>query len=108
MISDNDVLKFFREEISTLATITFKKIPLELDTALQSYSEIDELIYAIEKYDEKFNVNTSDIDMNHYYPWKDEWFFRKWFTRKPVRQSSKPLTVRMFAESARAGKWLYD
>ncbi|WP_146086299.1 DUF1493 family protein, partial [Enterobacter sichuanensis] len=27
---------------------------------------------------------------------------------KPVKQISKPLTVRMFAESAKAGRWLYD
>ncbi|MDF2779098.1 MAG: hypothetical protein K0S90_2621 [Enterobacteriaceae bacterium] len=33
--------------------------------------------------------------------------FRKWFTQKPIRQTAEPLTVKMFAESARAGKWLY-
>ncbi|RUR36694.1 DUF1493 family protein, partial [Citrobacter portucalensis] len=29
------------------------------------------------------------------------------YSTKP-KQVSKPLTVRMFAESARAGHWLYD
>ncbi|MBU9821922.1 DUF1493 family protein, partial [Rahnella sp. BCC 1045] len=43
-----------------------------------------------------------------YYPWEMEWFFRSWFTKKPLVQTKKPLTVKMFAESARAGKWLYD
>ncbi|HHW3955152.1 TPA: DUF1493 family protein, partial [Raoultella planticola] len=27
---------------------------------------------------------------------------------EPIKQVSKPLTVRMFAESAKAGLWLYD
>lgn len=37
-----------------------------------------------------------------------EMVFRKWFTRESLRQVYKPLTVRMFAESAKAGRWLYD
>ncbi|MGS4485926.1 DUF1493 family protein [Enterobacter roggenkampii] len=36
------------------------------------------------------------------------WFFRKWFTKEPVEQISKPLTVRMFADAVKAGKWIHD
>ncbi|MGX7396288.1 DUF1493 family protein, partial [Enterobacter sp. ESY66] len=35
-------------------------------------------------------------------------FFRKWFTKEPVKQISKPLTVRMFDEAVKAGKWIHD
>ncbi|VTN11579.1 Protein of uncharacterised function (DUF1493) [Raoultella terrigena] len=68
----------------------------------------DDLICCIDKYDEVFHVDVSVMNYEKYYPWFHTWFFRKWFTDKPVKQISKPLTVRMFAESAKAGKWLYD
>jgi len=108
MVTDEEVLAFFRKELSLMTTLTMKPIPIEMDTPLQGYADDDELGDAIEKYDEVFGVDVSDLDMAHYYPWELEWFFRKWFTREPLRQISKPLTVRMFAESAKAGKWLYD
>ncbi|MBF7978199.1 MULTISPECIES: DUF1493 family protein [Rahnella] len=109
MVTDESVLLFFREELSTLATWSFKKIPLELDTILQEYAlDTTEFIEAIEKYDEVFGVDVSAINWDCYYPWEMEWFFRSWFTKKPLVQTKKPLTVKMFAESARAGKWLYD
>jgi len=108
MVTDLEVLEFFRKELSLMTTITMDPILLQLDTPLQSYAEYDELGDAIEKYDEVFNVDISSLNMDKYYPWKLKWFFRKWFTKKPVKQVSQSLTVRMFAESARAGNWLYD
>lgn len=108
MVNDDEVLAFFRRELSLMTTLTMKPIPIEMDTPLQGYAAADELGDAIEKYDEVFGVDVSDLDMANYYPWKLEWFFRKWFTKEAVRQVSKPLTVRMFVESAKAGRWLYD
>lgn len=108
MVTDDEVLAFFRKELSLMTTLTMKPIPIELDTPLQGYAPDDELGDAIEKYDVVFGVDVSKLDMAHYYPWTLEWFFRKWFTKKPIAQVSKPLTVRMFAESAKAGHWLYD
>lgn len=108
MVTDVEVLAFFQKELSLMTTLTMKPIPIEMDTPLQGYAAADELGDAIEKYDEVFGVNVSNLDMVHYYPWKLEWFFRKWITKKPIKQSSKPLTVRMFAESAKAERWLYD
>lgn len=108
MVTDAEVLEFFRNELSVMVTFTFKPIPVELDTPLQEYSAWDELPYAIEDFGEKFNVDVSVIDFSAYYSWKRESVYRKWFTKKPVVQVSKPLTIRMFAESARAGRWLYD
>lgn len=108
MVTNEEVLNFFRDELSVLATWRFKQIPLQLDDILQEYSAWDELPDAIEKFGEQFNVDVSVINFDAYYPWEIPWFFRKWFTKKPVRQTAKPLTMRMFAESAKAGRWLYD
>lgn len=108
MVTDSEVLAFFRGELSLMTTLAMKPIPVEMDTPLQGYAPADELGDAIEKYDEVFGVDVSKLDMDHYYPWKIEWFFRKWFTHMPVKQTKRPLTVRMFAESAKAGRWLYD
>lgn len=107
-MTDIEVLEFFRGELSLHVTFTFKPIPVELDTPLQYYAEWDELPYAIEDFGEKFNVDVSVIDFDFYYPWETETFWRKWFNKEPIRQVSKPLTIRMFAESAKAGYWLYD
>lgn len=108
MVTDSEVLEFFRGELSLAVTFTFKPVPIELDTPLQGYAEWDELPYAVEDFGEKYNLDVSAIDFEAYYPWERESVYRKWFTKKSIRQVSKPLTVRMFAKSARAGRWLYD
>ncbi|EPJ5824110.1 DUF1493 family protein [Pluralibacter gergoviae] len=108
VISDDTVLHFFRDELSLAVTISFKPVAVELDTPLQEYAEWDELPYCIEKFGKKFDIDVSAIDFDAYYPWKRNAFFRKWFTQEPIKQVSKPLTIRMFAESAKAGRWLYD
>lgn len=108
MVTDEEVLSFFRNELPVLATLRLKPVPLTLDDTLQEYAPADDLVRAINKYDAVFNVDVSHLNLNNYYPWKIPWFFRQWFRKKPVIQSKKPLRVRMFAESARAGRWLYD
>lgn len=108
MVMNNEVLEFFRGELSLAVTFTFKPIPIELDTPLQGYAEWDELPYAIDDFREKYNVDVLVIDFKAYYPWEREAIYRKWFTNETIKQVSKPLTVRMLAESASAGRWLYD
>ncbi|WP_312456325.1 DUF1493 family protein [Pseudescherichia sp.] len=105
---NSEVLDFFRAELPVMGTLTGKMIPLQLDDALQAYTEFDDLSLAIDKYSKKYDIDVSVIDFSAYYPWETEWFFRKCFTKKPIRQTVKPLTVKMFAESARAGEWLYE
>ncbi|ELY4000066.1 DUF1493 family protein [Cronobacter dublinensis] len=108
MTGTDDVLAFFRKALPTLADLRFREIPLELDDALQDYAEPDDLLVAINQYDQHFHVDMSVMNWDRYFPWKQPWFFRKWFTRKPVVQTAKPLTVRMFAQSAKAGRWLFE
>ena len=108
MENEQDVLTFFRNELPVLGTFTGKLIPLQLDDILQDYTEDDDLAFCMDKFSIQFHVDITRMNYNAYYPWFRTWFFRKWFTNKPVKQISKPLTVRMFAESAKAGRWLYD
>ncbi|MBJ2067199.1 DUF1493 family protein [Serratia odorifera] len=110
MVTTEEVLEFFRNELSTPVTWKGKVEHLQLDTLLQDYAERDEFPYAIEDYAEKFGVDVSVIDMTYYYPWENLSRWDRWFKCKKsdVEKSRKPLTVRMFAESAKAGRWLYD
>jgi hypothetical protein len=39
MVTDSEVLAFFRGELSLAVTFTFKPIPIEFDTPLQGYAE---------------------------------------------------------------------
>lgn len=82
MVTDDEVLEFFRKNLPEQGTLTFKRIPLKMDDVLQAYCESDDIIYAVNDYGEKFNVDVSKINGDCYFPWKAEWFFRKWFTRK--------------------------
>ncbi|EOS94127.1 DUF1493 family protein [Erwinia tracheiphila] len=108
MVTDNDVLDFFRKELPLVTTLSLKKIPLNKDDTLQEYAEVEDLAETINKYSDKYNVDVSALNIENYYPWSIPWFFRSWFTKEPVKQIKKPLTVTMFAESAKAGRWLYD
>lgn len=108
MVNEEEVLAFFQNELPVLGTFTGKLIPLQLDDILQDYTEDDDLAFCMDKFSIQFHVDITRMNYNAYYPWFRIWFFRKWFTNKPVKQISKPLTVRMFAESAKAGRWLYD
>ncbi|MFC0139795.1 DUF1493 family protein [Erwinia mallotivora] len=108
MVTENDVLTFFQDELPILGLLPTKSNAVGMDDILQEYTEPEDLIIAIEKFGKKFNVDLSAMDLDQYFPWNTPWFFRKWFTKNPVTQTKKTLTVKMFAESAKAGKWLYQ
>lgn len=108
MVADGDVLAFFRQKLPELSTLTFKRIPLQRDDVLQEYTDLEDLSYAVDDYGKTFDIDVSVINMDVYFPWEIAWFFRKWCTNEPIKQTAKPLAVRMFAESAKVGRWLYD
>ncbi|WP_380178058.1 DUF1493 family protein [Kalamiella sp. sgz302252] len=108
MVDEQEILELFRKKLPEQATLTFKSISLKMDDVLQEYCDSDDLIYAINEIVDCINIDASSLNLDNYFPWHSAWFFRKWFTNKPVRQISKPLTVKMFVESAKAGRWLYD
>ncbi len=112
MVTDEEVLAFFRNELSTPLNWKFKTVPLELDTHLQDYSAPDELPYAIEDFGKKFGVDVSKIDMIRYCPIIKIPLLKRLIKGSEIREgivsNRPPFTVRMFAESAKAGRWLYD
>lgn len=107
MVTDDDVLSFFRKELPVVRSLRLKKFPLDSEVALQEYAEVEDLALAIDKFSEVFHIDVSTLNIEHYFPWTIPWFFRSWFIKRPVKQSKRPLTVRMFSESAKAGRWLY-
>ena len=108
MVTEEKVLNYFRWELPVVKSLLMKSIPLDADTILQEYAEAEDLALAIDKFSEEFDIDVSSLNIENYLPWNIPWFFRSWFTKKPVIQSKKPLTVRMFAESAKSGRWLYE
>ncbi|WP_432372741.1 DUF1493 family protein [Pantoea allii] len=108
MVTDEQVLDFFRQKLPQIRTFSFKIVPLEINDPLQEYAELDDLVEAIDQYSDQFNIDVSTFNIDNYYPWKTPWFFRAWFKKEPVKQHRQPLTVKMFAESAKAGTWLYQ
>jgi len=111
MVTDQEVLDFFRKELSTPISWKLKLIPLELDTHLQDYCTPDELPYAIEDFGDKFGVDVSVIDMDYYCSLIKISFFKRLIKGRAIKEHiishRPPFTVRMFAESAKAGRWLY-
>lgn len=112
MVTESDVLNFFRDELSVPVSWKTGRIPLEMDTVLQDYAELDELPYAIDDYSSKFGVDISLMNIEAYYPVVHKPLFKRLFKshliQDEINHLRKPLTVRMFAESAKAGRWLYD
>lgn len=112
MVTESDVLEFFRGELSIPFSLTSGRIHLEMDTVLQDYSESDELPYVIEDYSNKFSIDISSMNIEAYYPFVEVSLFKRLFKRSQIEAEMmhirKPLTVRMFAESAKAGRWLFD
>ncbi|MGU3522593.1 DUF1493 family protein [Enterobacteriaceae bacterium C23F] len=103
------VLKMFNDEISHDTDANGKDILLELDSDIFGCPG-DDLHYVLNKYEKEFNVDLSGVNWSLYYPWQNKPLLDRWFKlkREEVELTRLPLTVRMFAESAEAGKWLYD
>ncbi|WP_037041064.1 DUF1493 family protein [Rahnella aquatilis] len=111
LLMEEKVLLMFREEIPGYYDFDLKReVPLEFDTELQDFAPGDDFVCALEVYEKTFKVDLSVVNWSFYFPWENLPFFTRWFKvkRKDVEKTRKPLTVRMFAESAKAGKWLYD
>jgi hypothetical protein len=104
-----EVLALFREEIPGYLDSHWKEVPLELDSDLFD-APADDLYDALNKFEQKFHVDLSNVKWSCYFPWQNTPLLTRWFKLKQedVEKNRQPLTVRMFAESARAGKWLYD
>ncbi len=104
------VLDMFQDEISRELDRNGKEILLEFDSDLFN-APGDDLHYALDRYQREFGVDLSNVNWSNYFPWENIPRLARWFgkvKREVIESSRLPLTVRMFAESAAAGKWLYD
>lgn len=103
------VLELFNDEVSHDIDRNGNEIPLELDSSLYELAG-DDLHAVLDRYEKEFNVDLSNVDWSCYYPWQNLPFFTRHFKvkREEVEATRLPLTIRMFAESAEAGRWLYN
>ncbi|ELY4720640.1 DUF1493 family protein [Cronobacter sp. 153480017-3] len=109
MTITDEILALFREEIPGYLDRNWKEVPLELDSDLYDCPR-DDLEDAIRKYKERFNISLEDLNWSLYFPWEYKSCLQRWFklNKQEVELTRRPLTIRMFAASAQAGKWLYD
>ncbi|MEG1422537.1 MAG: DUF1493 family protein [Citrobacter sp.] len=108
-ITSDEVLALFREEIPGYLDGNWKEVPLELDSDLFDHPR-DDLEDALQKYQQRYSISLDNLNWALYFPWENTPLFQRWFKlrREDVESTRLPLTVRMFAESAAAGRWLYD
>lgn len=85
MVTESDVLNFFRDELSMPVSLKSGRIPLEIDTVLQDYAELDELPYAIDDYSSKFGVDISSMNIEEYYPVVHKPLFTRLFKRRVIQ-----------------------
>ncbi|WP_336748604.1 DUF1493 family protein [Pantoea vagans] len=99
----DEVREFVLRELPLVTTLLLKKIKVGDDDILQELFEADDIADMAETFFRCFNVQPAGFTPAAYFPWKT----RSFFSRKPLKQEKSPLTIRMFMESAAAGRWLF-
>ncbi|TKV11515.1 DUF1493 family protein [Citrobacter sp. wls619] len=110
MVSDNDVIAWYDETFNKPSLFFKKRWPVTLDTSLST----GDYVWASETgadimdaYFAAFNVDCANFDFYKYWP-IETFILYAIFTCSRDDDEPQPLTLRMLAESAKAGKWLYD
>lgn len=65
MNSEADVLKFFRDNLPEQGTFAGKRIPLEIDDVLQDYTDLDDIVYAIERFEKEYLIEVNTKIISH-------------------------------------------
>ncbi|MFE8103114.1 DUF1493 family protein [Brenneria goodwinii] len=105
---DERVLAFFRKHLPDAKVLFSKRIErVNFDTVLQDFDDEEYILEAVNAFHDEFNIDMTVMDWKAYFPWNEIgiWDFLK---GKKIVNDKKHLTVRMFAESVKAGRWLYD
>ncbi|ELY4003158.1 DUF1493 family protein [Cronobacter dublinensis] len=103
-ISDEDIKVTILNELPRVTSFTLKKQEPDLDSPLQEMFEVEDIAEMAQTLFSHFGTEHSRFDLTAYFPWKTPGLF----SRKPVIQDKTPLTIRMFVESVKAGRWLYE
>ncbi|EOW6516091.1 DUF1493 family protein [Cronobacter dublinensis] len=101
--SDEDIQSMILKELPLVTSFTLKKQEPDLDSPLQEMFEVEDIAGMAQTLFSHFGTEHSYFDLTTYFPWKTPGLF----SRKPVIQDKVPLTIRMFVESVKAGRWLY-
>ncbi|EOL8970540.1 DUF1493 family protein [Cronobacter dublinensis] len=102
-ISDEDIKATILNELPRVTSFTLKKQEPDIDTPLQEIFEVEDIAEMAQTLFSHFGTEHSRFDLTAYFPWKTPGLF----SRKPVIQDKTPLTIRMFVESVKAGRWVY-
>ncbi|ELY4512820.1 DUF1493 family protein [Cronobacter dublinensis] len=103
-MSDEDIKATILKELPRVTSFTLKKQEPDLDSPLQEMFEVEDIAEMAQTLFSHFGTEHSRFDLTAYFPWKTPGLF----SRKPVIQDKTPLTIRMFVESVKAGRWLYE
>ncbi|MCL2894999.1 DUF1493 family protein [Brenneria tiliae] len=102
-VVEDNVRAFVKGELPLVTTL-FKKVDVDDDAVLQELHEADDIAEMTKRYFDVFSVDPNGFALINYYPWKP----RTFFTGKSRNRDKQALTIRMYIESAKAGRWLYD
>ncbi|ELP25803.1 hypothetical protein F385_25 [Pantoea agglomerans 299R] len=102
-VTPDAVREFILRELPLVTTFLLKKIEVGDDDILQEQFEADDIAEMAKNFFNDFDVQPAGFNLVAYFPWKSS----SLFSRKNVKQDKEPLTIRMFIESARAGRWLF-
>ena len=110
MVGNEDVIEWYSKRFNKPVLFSKKQIPVTIETSLSTgrYVWASETGAEImEEYFEKFGVDPAGFDFYKYWP-AETFILFALCTSGADDDEPQPLTLRMLAESASAGKWLYD
>lgn len=110
MVTDEEVMTWYSERFNKPALFTNKKWPVTIDTSLSTGNYVwasETGADIMSEYFERFDVNPSGFNFYRYWP-EETFILYSLFTCGKDDDEPEPLTLRMLAESAKVGRWLYD
>lgn len=90
-VTDDKVRDFILHELPLVTTLFLKRVGIDDDAVLQELFEVEDITEMADAFFRYFHIPADGFSVDNYYPW----------------QNKSPLTIRMFIESAGAGRWLY-
>ncbi|MFI8418721.1 DUF1493 family protein [Serratia sp. NPDC078593] len=102
-VIDDKVRNFIPHELPLVTTLFLKRVSVDDDAVLQELFDVEDVAEMAEAFFRHFHIPAGDFSIESYYPWNG----KSAFLYKRITQNKSPLMIRMFIESARAGRWLY-
>lgn len=109
MVTDSDIIAWYNERFNKPGLFSKKRWPATPDTSLSTGGHVwasETGADIMSEYFDKFGVDPAGFDFYRYWP-AESFFLYALFTCGKNDDEPEPLTLRMLAESAKAGVWLY-